>query len=235
MKAQQRVSLISLAIGLLCLSVAGVFAFQRTAIEPGSGYLLTALFLGVFGILQLIQYVVLWGIAQRVPTPPPSAAAAPPPPSLRRAGIAIRMTAWLIDVVLLAAIIFIGAVFIDVVMTALNRGIDVPADAGPALWIAAFVTLPAYLIVAWHMGHTAGMALLRLKVISASTGALPTWSQSVLRFLAALPSMVLGVPVGLLFALAPERLALHDRIAGTAVVSTARQSVALPQLGLPGG
>lgn len=169
------------------------------------------------------------------PSPPPSAAAAPPAAPLRRAGMAIRMGAWLIDVVVLSAIIFVVAVFVDVAMAAFHGGVVVPADAGPALWIAALVTIPGYLIVSWRMGHTAGMALLRLRVINASTGALPTWRQSAVRFAAALPSMLLGLPLGLLFALGSERLALHDTLAGTAVVSTVRHPVAFPQVGLPEG
>jgi uncharacterized RDD family membrane protein YckC len=161
------------------------------------------------------------------PMPPP-----PPPPisvgqdrlMRRRAGLGIRLAAWSIDVVVIGVITFVVAVIIDIVLGVANGGTAPAADATTALYAGFGVTVVAYLIVCWHGGATLGMWILRLRVIDSVSGNPPSWGRAGLRFIAALPSMVVLIPFGLIGAIGIDRLALHDRPARTAVVSIGSHS-----------
>ncbi len=152
----------------------------------------------------------------------------PPPPPIsvgqerlmhRRAGFGIRLAAWSIDVVVIGAITFVVAVVIDILLAGANGGTVPAADETPALYAGFGITVVLYLIVCWHGGATLGMWMLRVRVIDFVSGLAPSWGRSLLRFVAAVPSMVVFIPFGLLGALGVDRLALHDRPARTVVVS----------------
>lgn len=152
----------------------------------------------------------------------------PPPPPIsvgqerlmhRRAGFGIRLAAWSIDVVAIAVITFVLAVIIDIFLAGTNGGTVPAADELPALYAGLGITVVVYLIVCWHGGATLGMWILRLRVINSVSGLSPSWGRTLLRFVVALPSMVVFIPFGLLGALGSTRRALHDRPARTAVVS----------------
>ena len=81
-----------------------------------------------------------------------------------------------------------------------------------------------YLIVCWHGGATLGMWILRLRVINSVSGLAPSWGRTLLRFVVALPSMVVFIPFGFIGALGSDRQALHDRPARTVVVSIGSHS-----------
>lgn len=142
----------------------------------------------------------------------------------RRAGLGIRLAAWSIDVVVIGVITFVVAVIIDIVLGVANGGTAPAADATTALYAGFGVTVVAYLIVCWHGGATLGMWILRLRVIDSVSGNPPSWGRAGLRFIAALPSMVILIPFGLIGAIGIDRLALHDRPARTAVVSIGSHS-----------
>jgi uncharacterized RDD family membrane protein YckC len=159
---------------------------------------------------------------------PPAYGTPPPPPPLsagqarlmyRRAGLGVRLAAWFIDVIVIAVVSFVLAVIIDAVLIGLNKGVEVPSDATPALYAGFGITLVVYLVGCWHASATLGMWILRLRVLDAVSGLPPSWARSLVRFGAAIPSMVVVIPFGLLGVLGPERLALHDRVARTLVVS----------------
>jgi uncharacterized RDD family membrane protein YckC len=126
------------------------------------------------------------------------------------AGLLRRLAALTYDSVLLAGPI------------ALYAGIVVVLRSGTAvepntLWFSAgLVAIPA-LFFCWfwtHGGQTLGMVAWRLH-LEAPDGGPPNWRRALLRFLAALLSLL---PAGLGFIWAlwdPERATWHDRISGT--------------------
>jgi uncharacterized RDD family membrane protein YckC len=146
-----------------------------------------------------------------------------------RAGLGVRLAAWCIDVIVVAVISFVMAVIIDAVVIGLNDGREVPSDATPALYAGFGITLLVYLVVCWHVGATLGMWILRLRLIDSVSGLPPSWGRSLVRFGAALPSMVAVIPFGLFSVLGPDRLALHDRAARTLVVSVGANSLPIPE------
>ena len=165
----------------------------------------------------------------------PFMAAMPPPPPLTvsvgqerlmhpRAGFGIRLAAWSIDVVAIAVITFVVAVIIDIYLAGTHGGTVPSADESPALYAELGFTVVVYLIVCWHGGATLGMWILRLRVIDSVSGLSPSWGRSLVRFVAALPSMLVFIPFGLIGVLGHPRLALHDRPARTVVVSIASNS-----------
>jgi len=142
----------------------------------------------------------------------------------RRAGFGIRLAAWSIDVVAIAMITFVVAVIIDIFLARTNGGTVPAADEPPALYAGLGITVVVYLIVCWHGGATLGMWILRLRIIDSVSGLSPSWGRSLVRFVAALPSMLVFIPFGLIGVLGHHRLALHDRPARTVVVSIACHS-----------
>lgn len=91
---------------------------------------------------------------------------------------------------------------------------------GGVLIAHVFLVLGAYFIWYWHHGgQTLAMQTWKLR-LSTSSGAPPSLAQLALRYALAWPSIVyLGV--GLLWALFDrDRQFLHDRLAGTRLIST---------------
>ena len=173
----------------------------------------------------------------------PFMAAIPLPPPLsagqerlmdRHAGLGIRLAAWSIDVVVIAVLSFVVTVLIDAIVDGANGGNEVTAYETQALLAGSGVTLVVYLIVCWHGGATLGMWILRLRVIDSRSGNPPSWGRSTVRFVAALPSIVVFIPFGLIGVLGYDRLALHDRPAKTLVVSITNKGLPLPDEGPPG-
>jgi uncharacterized RDD family membrane protein YckC len=171
-----------------------------------------------------------------------SMSANPPPPPMSagqvrlmhlRAGFGIRLAAWSIDVVATAAIGFVVAVVIDTVLAGIHNGIVPTADGTPAVYAGFGLTLVVYPIVCWHRGATLGMWILRLRVIDSANGLPPSWGRSLVRFAAALPSIVFFIPFGLISVLGYDRLALHDRPARTLVVSISNKGLPVADSGAP--
>jgi uncharacterized RDD family membrane protein YckC len=144
----------------------------------------------------------------------------PPEPPERYAGAVSRLAAYVVDTVSVSALFSGGAAaaaFLARVVT--GRQLDLNGDrdlAGIALAIWWF----AYFAGAWATaGMTPGMALFGVRVVRAD-GSKAGWRQAVVRTLAFPLSVALfGLGfLGILFH--TQRRALHDLIAGTAVVYT---------------
>lgn len=89
---------------------------------------------------------------------------------------------------------------------------------GPVLLLHVVIVLGAYFLWYWHQrGQTLAMQTWKLQLTSAA-GSRPTWSQLLLRYLLAWPS-ILFYGVGLFWAAFDrDRQFLHDRLAGTRIV-----------------
>jgi len=94
------------------------------------------------------------------------------------------------------------------------------APPGWFLWAHVFAVLGVYFVWFWHkQGQTLAMRTWRLRVVDAVDGKNPSWRRACLRYVLAWPSL-LFCGVGILWALIDlDRLFLHDRLAGTRVVS----------------
>lgn len=139
---------------------------------------------------------------------------------LARSSVGPRLAAWAIDVLTAVALWFIVAVTITLLVAIANGGRN-PSSGSAIVYIAIALTVPTYSIWCWHAGRTLGLWLFRLSVVDAKSGARLSWGQCLARFAAAVPSIVLVIPFGLFMAAGADRLAFHDRIAGSAVVARA--------------
>jgi len=85
-----------------------------------------------------------------------------------------------------------------------------------------FLIIGLYFIASWRRhGQTLAMKTWRLRLVGAQ-GARITLRQAMLRYVCAWPSLLLG-GIGILYApLDRERQFLHDRLAGTRVVTAAK-------------
>jgi uncharacterized RDD family membrane protein YckC len=134
------------------------------------------------------------------------------------AGFMTRLGSFLIDVVAIAGLFALAAQALDYVVTGLRGGSFTLSHARLASTIVfvgwAFVYCAYPLAVG---GRTLGMAIVGLQAVRADGGAMGSW-RAVLRVLV-FPLSFLAFGVGLLLILLTrDRRALHDLIAGTAVV-----------------
>ena len=83
-----------------------------------------------------------------------------------------------------------------------------------------FLVIGLYLVGSWrHRGQTLAMKTWKLRLVAAS-GARITFRQAMLRYICAWPCLALG-GIGILYALIDrDRQFLHDRLAGTKIVSS---------------
>lgn len=140
-----------------------------------------------------------------MPTRPP-----PAPP-----GIVRRLTAMTYEALLLAGVIAVALVFPHLLLGAFAHRVATPT----LLWAHLFVVLLVYCVGFWcHGGQTLAMKTWRLRLLTRSGDPLRPM-QALLRYLLCWPSLCLG-GIGLLWALVDrDRQFLHDRIAGTQLVS----------------
>jgi uncharacterized RDD family membrane protein YckC len=131
---------------------------------------------------------------------------------LPAAGFARRIAAALYDALLLAALMML----VTLVLVAVQGQALLPGNLVHRLTLLG--TAAVFFGAFWkHGGQTLGMRTWRLRVELLS-GADLDWPVALLRFAAALVSLA-TVGLGFLWILVdPEKLAWHDRIAGTRVV-----------------
>ena len=132
-------------------------------------------------------------------------------------GIMRRVFSMLYETLLLLAVMFIaGFLFISIthdttstIMKSVFRGYLLLVSAGYFAWF-------------WqHGGQTLAMKTWRMKIISSRGGAI-TLTQAGLRFSVALFGIMLG-GVGILWAILDrDKQFLHDRLAGTRIITTDR-------------
>jgi uncharacterized RDD family membrane protein YckC len=141
----------------------------------------------------------------------------------QRAGFMSRLTAFILDAVILAASLRGTAWFVVAtgkVLRGFHHWINPVALAGTVLPVLAAI----YLVVFWRLfGQTPGKWLMGLKVVRPG-GAPLSFGRALLRFagylLSALPAYV-----GFIWILGPRRRGWHDRLAGTEVVYVRRRPV----------
>lgn len=120
----------------------------------------------------------------------------------------------LYESLLLLAVIFLAS-FVFVSLTQGDR------SAAVKLAFQAYLMLVVAIYFVWfwmHGGQTLAMKTWHLRLIRADGQVITLW-QALLRLVFAVPGVVLGV--GILWAVFdPERQFLHDRLAGTRIVSS---------------
>lgn len=129
----------------------------------------------------------------------------------------LRLLAWGIDLVPIFAVWWLFLLLAALIGLAVKHPVSsqtMDVVSFPAGYLAAF----SYLLLTWRLGGTLGMRLLRLRLVDARSGERPSWGRVGRRFLVALPSIIVIVPMGVLIGAPPW----HDRFAGTALVRRAR-------------
>lgn len=131
-------------------------------------------------------------------------------PGLRR-----RLASMLYESLVVFSIILIGFLIPQTVLAGfgLNFG-------GKLMWLHVFVLLMLYFVWCWlNGGQTLPMKTWKLRIAN-HDGSPPRPLQALLRYMAAWPSIVI-FGVGILWALVDkDKQFLHDRIAGTKIVSS---------------
>jgi uncharacterized RDD family membrane protein YckC len=89
-----------------------------------------------------------------------------------------------------------------------------------ALQVYLFLVIGTYFAASWRRhGQTLAMQTWKLRLVG-SNGARITWRQALLRYVCAWPCLALG-GIGILYAAFDrDRQFLHDRLAGTKIVSS---------------
>jgi uncharacterized RDD family membrane protein YckC len=134
---------------------------------------------------------------------------------LHRASVLRRLISMLYESLLLAGVLAVGFLFPEVLLGMLTR-----RSALPGIALAHFVAVSGlYFVWFWlHGGQTLAMKTWKLRLVDAASGGPLRPLQAVLRFLAAWPSICFGI--GIVWVLLdPDRQFLHDRIAGSCLVS----------------
>lgn len=131
------------------------------------------------------------------------------PPAILR-----RLASMLYESILLLAVIFLaGFLFVS-----LTRG-DNSTVVRLTFQVYLFLVVAAYFIWFWtHGGQTLAMKTWHLRLVGAD-GRVVSWRQALLRFVFAVPGVVLGI--GIAWAIFDrERQFLHDRLAGTRIIDS---------------
>ncbi|MDX9706864.1 MAG: RDD family protein [Azospira sp.] len=131
-----------------------------------------------------------------------------------RTGIFRRLAAMCYELLLVTAVLLFALVVPHMLLGAFA---SIQASS-TAIKLHAFIVLMVYFVWFWvNGGQTLAMKTWRLRVVDASGSRLRP-AQAVLRFLAAWPSIALGI--GIVWALFDrDGCFLHDRIAGTRIVA----------------
>ena len=138
------------------------------------------------------------------------------------AGLARRALALVYEALLLAAIVLAGSL----PFVALTAGLD--ATARPLFQLYLVCLIGAYFTWQWRRGGTLPMKTWRLLLVTRA-GTPLTWRHTVIRYLFALTGTLL-LGVGFLWALVDrEGLFLHDRLAGTKIISEADSGAKAPR------
>jgi uncharacterized RDD family membrane protein YckC len=137
------------------------------------------------------------------------------PPRAPAATLARRTLALVYEALLLIALVFIGSAPFVMLTQDLGRGIERPL-------FQLYLVLLMGLYFAWqwrHGGQTLALKTWRMRVVTRE-GAPLSWGHALRRYAYALPGVLL-FGAGFLWALADrERLFLHDRLAGTRIISS---------------
>jgi uncharacterized RDD family membrane protein YckC len=129
-------------------------------------------------------------------------------------GIGRRLASLLYESLVVFAVLLIGFLLPQILLSGFGLG-----ATGKLLWLHVLALLMLYFVWFWlNGGQTLPMKTWKLRLVSADGGRLRPL-QAVLRYLAAWPSILL-LGSGLLWGVFDrDRQFLHDRIAGTRIVS----------------
>jgi uncharacterized RDD family membrane protein YckC len=141
------------------------------------------------------------------------------------AGFWIRFVAFIIDSILMAAILFplliglYGREYIDAML-----GLAAPIS-GPVDILLSYVLPAVAVIVFWiYKAATPGKMIVSAKIVDATTGANPTVGQSIGRYLAYYIS-IFSLFIGFLWiAFDRRKQGFHDKLANTVVIRTRRSA-----------
>lgn len=130
-------------------------------------------------------------------------------------GIGRRLASMLYESLVVFSILLVGFLFPQIVLNGFGF-----VMGARLLWLHMLVVLMAYFVWCWlHGGQTLPMKTWKMRIANAD-GSPPRPAQAVLRYLAAWPSLIF-FGIGILWALIDkDKQFLHDRIAGTRIVST---------------
>lgn len=140
----------------------------------------------------------------------------PAPDTLVRPGLLRRLAAMFYELLLLSAVLAVVLILPHVLLGAFSHRMA----TAKVLWVHLFLVLLIYFLWFWcHGGQTLAMKTWRIQLLS-RTGLPVRPAQALLRYLLCWPSLGLA-GVGLLWALVDrDRQFLHDRLAGTCLVTT---------------
>jgi uncharacterized RDD family membrane protein YckC len=126
-----------------------------------------------------------------------------------------RALALVYEALLLTALVFVGSLPFVMLTHDMSRDVE-----RPLFQIYLIALMGCYFAWQWrHGGQTLALKTWRMRVVTRAGEPL-TWGHALKRFLAALPGTLL-FGAGFLWALVDrERLFLHDRLAGTKIVSS---------------
>lgn len=129
-------------------------------------------------------------------------------------GLGRRLSAMLYESLVVFAILLSGFLFPQIVLSGFGFN-----ASSKMLWIHLILTLMVYFVWFWlHGGQTLPMKTWKLRLVDHS-GSPPRPLQAVLRYLAAWPSILL-FGAGIIWAIFDkDGQFLHDRIAGTRLIS----------------
>lgn len=136
--------------------------------------------------------------------------------SLQSAGIARRLASLLYESLLLSGVLLLTLLLPHLLIGAFAHRVA----SAPILWAHLFLVLLIYFVGFWRYGgQTLAMKTWRIRLISRDGSAIST-AQALQRFLWCWPTLALG-GIGLIWALFDrDRQFLHDRLAGTRLVTT---------------
>jgi uncharacterized RDD family membrane protein YckC len=134
-------------------------------------------------------------------------------------GLLRRLAALFYDGLLLLALLFIATALVTPLIG--EQGLQ---STWARVLLQLYLLLVCFLYFGWHWTHggqTLGMRAWRLRALR-EDGQTMNWSDSLKRFLAAIPAL-LPFGLGLIGCLLdPQRLAWHDRLSATRLVLTAK-------------
>ena len=136
---------------------------------------------------------------------------APPPPP----GVLRRLAAMTYETLLLSGVLAVALVLPHLLLGAFAHRVATPL----LLWAHLFIVLLVYCLGFWcHGGQTLAMKTWRIRLLTPNGDPVRP-ARALLRFLLCWPSLGLG-GIGIAWALVDrDRQFLHDRIAGTRLVS----------------
>lgn len=145
-----------------------------------------------------------------------------PSTPLPLAGIRRRLASMFYESLLLLGVFVVLLIPLVIFSAAFNTGLPVSI-----LRAYVFLSLAWYFIWHWRRGQTLSMRTWHLRIV-ALDGATPSLGQLALRYVVAWPSVMLG-GAGIIWSVFDrERQFLHDRLAGTRIISVPPTTTSTP-------